>query len=226
MYKILRVNVSDLPVLCRCYGTQRKQPNHYETLCIEKDSTQKEIRDAFIKLSKKLHPDMGMEGNHAKFVKVNEAYKILSKELSRRQYDMELKYRHGAAHYYEPHYRPGSHHQRAQNYYYYDDPRQWASSQSKEDFENNYYGIKGVKRVSNTTIAMMCVLVFVMGSIVQGMAIKYSFVRNQQYLQKRHLKAEEHHKEVRANAINKTRKEQLTNLEQRYVDAENERIDY
>ncbi|XP_011687432.1 PREDICTED: dnaJ homolog subfamily C member 4-like isoform X2 [Wasmannia auropunctata] len=40
----------------------------------------------------KLHPDTSGKQGHTDFVKLNEAYKILGKESTRRQYDFELKY--------------------------------------------------------------------------------------------------------------------------------------
>lgn len=39
-----------------------------------------------------MHPDNGSKGSHANFVKINEAYRVLSKMNKRQEYDRSLKY--------------------------------------------------------------------------------------------------------------------------------------
>ncbi|KZC05042.1 DnaJ like protein subfamily C member 4 [Dufourea novaeangliae] len=100
---MFRIYKFEIPVVIRHYGNycyrQRAQCNHYDTLRISPNATEREIKNAYIKLSKKMHPDNSSEGNHADFVKINEAYTILSKKHTRRDYDMSLK-----------HYYPYTHH--------------------------------------------------------------------------------------------------------------------
>ncbi|XP_015176936.1 PREDICTED: dnaJ homolog subfamily C member 4-like [Polistes dominula] len=79
-------------LIFRGYGTQRCH-NYYEILEVSPNCSQKEIRSAFIALSKKFHPDIMGEKGHDKFVILQEAYNILSKEHTRREYDMTLKYK-------------------------------------------------------------------------------------------------------------------------------------
>ncbi|CAF1166955.1 unnamed protein product [Rotaria sordida] len=74
-----------------------KQPdinarNYYDLLGIERTATQKEIRKAFLKLSKEYHPDSNAADKslHEKFVKINEAFSILSKQSTRTTYDQTL----------------------------------------------------------------------------------------------------------------------------------------
>lgn len=62
--------------------------SHYDVLKVKSDCSHQEIRDAFVTLSKQLHPD-GNEGNTPEFRKVMEAYKVLSKTDSRANYDNE-----------------------------------------------------------------------------------------------------------------------------------------
>jgi curved DNA-binding protein CbpA len=66
--------------------------NHYEVLDVKKDATSDEIREAFLKQSKECHPDLNHKdpNNHEKFVRVNEAYSVLSKPVSKREYDLTL----------------------------------------------------------------------------------------------------------------------------------------
>ncbi|KAG5325921.1 DNJC4 protein, partial [Acromyrmex heyeri] len=92
MAQFIRVCKSEICCVARSYGTWRYQQNHYEILNVSPDASQKEIRQAFIKLSKQLHPDTSGKQGHNDFVKLNEAYMILSKENTRRQYDFDLKY--------------------------------------------------------------------------------------------------------------------------------------
>nr|XP_033325531.1 dnaJ-like protein 60 isoform X1 [Megalopta genalis] len=96
MAQIFRIYKLDVPVLIRYYGnynhSQRSKGNYYDILNISQDATQKEIKDAFIKMSKKMHPDSGKDGSHADFVRINEAYSTLSKRNKKRDYDMSLKY--------------------------------------------------------------------------------------------------------------------------------------
>lgn len=57
----------------------------YETLELEKDASQKEIKKAYFRLSKVHHPDKG--GDEHKFKEISAAYEILSDPEKRKQYD-------------------------------------------------------------------------------------------------------------------------------------------
>lgn len=59
--------------------------SHYETLGIQKDATQDEIKKAYRRLASKHHPDKG--GSNEEFQKLEEAYRILSDPQKRAQYD-------------------------------------------------------------------------------------------------------------------------------------------
>lgn len=66
--------------------------NHYDTLGVTRNASKEEIKTAFVALCKKHHPDMnpGQPDAQGTFVKVNQAYSVLSNPLSREQYDLEL----------------------------------------------------------------------------------------------------------------------------------------
>ena len=61
----------------------------YEVLGISKDATEAEIKSAFRKKAKELHPDLHKDDPHAedKFKEVQEAYSVLSDENQRKMYD-------------------------------------------------------------------------------------------------------------------------------------------
>lgn len=62
--------------------------DYYETLGVNKDASEEEIKRAFRKLAKQYHPDVNKEpGAEAKFKEIGEAYAILSDPAKRKQYD-------------------------------------------------------------------------------------------------------------------------------------------
>ena len=62
--------------------------DYYETLGVNKNASDAEIKSAFRKLAKQYHPDICKEENaEAKFKEVQEAYSVLSDENKRKQYD-------------------------------------------------------------------------------------------------------------------------------------------
>ncbi|GAA6222960.1 dnaJ homolog subfamily C member 4 [Lates japonicus] len=76
--------------------TQRKAVNYYDLLGIKSDASLEEIKKAFFDKSKRLHPDSDPSNPalHGQFVELNEAYRVLSKELSRKEYDLKIRYRY------------------------------------------------------------------------------------------------------------------------------------
>lgn len=65
--------------------------DYYNTLGLDKNADQKQIKAAFYKLAKQYHPDVS-KGTEEKFKQINEAYETLSDENKRRSYDNEVKY--------------------------------------------------------------------------------------------------------------------------------------
>lgn len=63
--------------------------DYYKVLGVSKDASQDEIKQAYRKLALKYHPDKtkGDPEGEAKFKEVNEAYRVLSNEAQRAQYD-------------------------------------------------------------------------------------------------------------------------------------------
>ncbi|KAM4815437.1 dnaJ homolog subfamily C member 4 isoform 2-T2 [Thomomys bottae] len=73
---------------------QRSGPsNYYELLGVDPGASAEEVKRAFFTKSKELHPDRdpGNPTLHSRFVELNEAYRVLSREQSRHSYDQQLR---------------------------------------------------------------------------------------------------------------------------------------
>jgi len=77
--------------------------DYYEVLGVDKDATQKQVKDAYRRLARKLHPDVNPDPSAAeKFKEVGEAYSVLSDNEKRAQYD---RFGHAA---FQPGAQPGA----------------------------------------------------------------------------------------------------------------------
>lgn len=63
--------------------------DYYQTLGVSKDANEKEIKQAYRRLARKLHPDVNPNNKAAqeKFKEINEAYEVLSDSEKRKKYD-------------------------------------------------------------------------------------------------------------------------------------------
>nr|CAI5868795.1 unnamed protein product [Callosobruchus analis] len=191
--------------LSRSFSTSKCVWNYYDVLKLERKCTAKEIKDSFIRLSKEFHPDINKRDDaHKKFLQINEAYKVLSNIESRRNYDLSLRPMHevssrGPYRMYTYNAEPFVHDP-------WKDPSFYANrDKSKDKFheQDPYYGIRGIKRMSNTGIVLICLAFAAFGVAVQVFAIRNSFSFRREDLIKRSIEANEHLKKTKeAAAVN------------------------
>ncbi|MFP3712755.1 molecular chaperone DnaJ [Puerhibacterium sp. TATVAM-FAB25] len=62
--------------------------DYYETLGVPRDATSEQIKKAYRKLARELHPDVAGEAGEERFKDVARAYEVLSNPEKRQQYDM------------------------------------------------------------------------------------------------------------------------------------------
>jgi hypothetical protein len=69
-------------------------PNYYEILGVSTEATQDEIKKSFRNLALKYHPDKNKnsEESKQKFMKIVEAYEVLSNDQARKTYDSSTLY--------------------------------------------------------------------------------------------------------------------------------------
>jgi len=68
-----------------------KEKDLYDVLGVSVTATPKEIKKAYYRLAKRLHPDTGLEPSDKKFVALGEAYQVLSDPTLRSKYDRNGK---------------------------------------------------------------------------------------------------------------------------------------
>lgn len=87
----LPIKVLAIALLCckLCIGK-----SHYDVLGVPQTSTATVITKKYRQLAKQLHPDKNKKDPKAqdKFIELSKAYEILNDEMSRREYDHQLRF--------------------------------------------------------------------------------------------------------------------------------------
>jgi molecular chaperone DnaJ len=73
-----------------------RRTTHYDTLGLQPDASDAEIRAAYLRLARRAHPDTGAADGGTTMAGVNEAYRVLGRPTARRAYDVELTRRSAA----------------------------------------------------------------------------------------------------------------------------------
>ncbi|XP_065205135.1 uncharacterized protein LOC135835015 [Planococcus citri] len=88
---VLRKSLRILVITQRGFSTSKcTYANYYEVLNVQPNATQKEIKEAYLELSKQNHPDLNPNdpGCHNRFIKLQEAYQVLRNSSIRKEYDV------------------------------------------------------------------------------------------------------------------------------------------
>jgi DnaJ homolog subfamily C member 4 len=164
-----------------------RNKTHYEVLKLSPTCTQNEIRDAFIKFTKLNHPDTSSDKtstNAQQFTEIVEAYRVLGKSESRNSYDISLTMP-----------TPERGDRRIIHEPWKIDPLRYTDPNQRAD---EYYGISGVRKVSNRWIVYACLVFAGIGILIQVITIRKSYTFKREHL---HLKSVEYgtkHAELRA----------------------------
>ncbi|CAG4953137.1 unnamed protein product [Colias eurytheme] len=196
----------------RLYSKNRK--SHYEVLNLKKNCTDKEIKDAFIQMSKEYHPDKNKDVRaQDKFVQIVDAYNTLSKPSSRAHYDHVMNVGAQSASYVYKTHNPYT-------YTYGKNPFYDPPKQSKNT-NTDYYGVKGLKKLPNIAIILLCFSVALVGTLFQVFIIRQSYVIHRRRTQERSMMLAEELDRVRSNAQGKTNEMQTKALLEKIVNAAN-----
>lgn len=194
----------------------QRPKTYYEILGVDKECSQKEIRNAFVQMSKKFHPDTATKvsaTSNEDFIKVTEAYQVLSKTHSRANYDLSLK-GIDRMHYvsrdtlHEPwKIDPTKYAERGPNY-------------------SPYYGVKGVAKLSNLKIVLACLMFCIFGAMIQSYAIHMSaaiYRAKEKRLNEQSAVYSEELEQVRSDARINGNAMQIERLKQRLVKSDYEK---
>ncbi|XP_068630171.1 uncharacterized protein [Battus philenor] len=205
----------DFKLICvftRLYSFAKK--SHYDVLNLRKNCTDKEIKEAYIKLSKRYHPDKNKNVRaQDQFVQVQEAYNVLSKPSSRAQYDSTIQIDLNSGYVYRPHV-PYNLRTNPQYGFYQE-------TKSSDKTSKSYYGVKGVKKVPNSSIIFLCFGIAFVGVILQIVVIRNSYLSHRQKVKEQTMKLADELDKVRATANGRSNEAQTRMMLEKIVTASN-----
>lgn len=225
-----------------CLSESKK--NHYQVLGLTMHASQEDIRNAFVNLSKQVHPDTNPDdpNNHDKFVRINEAYSVLSKITSRREYDVSLAYyirarRSATSHTAGDSTAPGTGHQpnydtndqQSANEFW--DETIWEMRDRSKDAgafypDDSYYGIKGIRRQTNGVIGSAVVVLVFLGFGYFFVGLGYSSKKRREDIERISARNARILREVQETARINGREKQLDILSARIAAAEARREEF
>ncbi|XP_034945498.1 dnaJ homolog subfamily C member 4-like [Chelonus insularis] len=185
----------------RYYGAVREE-TYYDVLGISKDASKQDIRLAYLKLSKEKHPDKNFQQSkesHTHFVKINEAYNVLSKTDLKAQYDDKLKYGYGNSNrvrVYRTSSSPGS-----EDFNMYDTYYNTTIHANRRNVRYKYkYGNRFGREFTKTQLVFLCIFIWIFGNVFHVWAVMKSPTFNRKALLERSQKFSAEEKKVRQRA--------------------------
>ncbi|KAL9899797.1 dnaJ-like-60 isoform 1-T1 [Glossina fuscipes fuscipes] len=181
--------------------------NYYDVLNVRRDCSGKEIRSAFLELSKKYHPDVSVKSNPKdaeKFVRIYEAYETLSKPKLRKEYDNLLiqGLRSNERRIVENTPNSAVH-------------GSWEVRPDVDAHPGPYYGVRGWSRISNSKIALALFILGIIGGLSGFASVKRSHNYQKTRIDEVSAKANEHHERIRSDARKYGKEEQVERVAKR-----------
>ncbi|KAH8284663.1 hypothetical protein KR018_011155, partial [Drosophila ironensis] len=181
----------------------KKEETHYDVLNVPSNCNSREVRSAYVKLSKLYHPDVRSNAaspeRTARFLRISEAYKVLIKPQLRRNYDDSLLW--------QP--------QRSERSPVGETGAPMPAWEIRPNYDPNpgpYYGIKGLRRVSNRQVALILMALGILGAIFGFTSVKHSFDLSRQIQDEVSANATSHHAAVVADAQKYGNEEQVRRM--------------
>lgn len=116
-----------------------KRHNHFVTLGLSRDASQKDIKTSFYKKAKRLHPDVAelpLEEANKRFIELKTAYDVLSNPDSRLQYIIELNRQ--SIHYENHESYKHEHYKHNHNNNHRDDEHNHINNHRDDDFRSTF----------------------------------------------------------------------------------------
>ncbi|XP_041929733.1 dnaJ homolog subfamily C member 4 [Alosa sapidissima] len=138
-------------------AVNRSTANYYDLLGVKQDASLEEIKTAFFDKSKKVHPDSDPTNPklHSQFVELSDAYRVLSRDGSRKEYDLRLRHPYPGN---QP-FRPTSTHTYTPSADQTERMRYWEQFRYTQDTGNEQWE---QKKKRNMRLVGYCVLVMVL----------------------------------------------------------------
>ncbi|XP_061377048.1 dnaJ-like protein 60 isoform X1 [Danaus plexippus] len=220
LFKRQRPDLKAICTLVQKFSIAKK--SHYEVLNVRKNCTEKEIKDAFIKLSKEYHPDKNKSSQaQQQFVEIVEAYNVLSKPGSRSRYDLNSHHTSNSNVYKT--YPSYDYKYKAYNNQFYNNYTN-NNSTNQNQTSDAYYGLKGIRKVPNVVIIMICFGVAIVGLFLQILVISRSYHFHRKRIDEKSIRLAEELEKVRASARGKTNEMQTQQILDKIVTAANPSI--
>ena len=193
--------------VCQLHSNSR---THYDVLGVGRNASKTDIRAAFVKLSKKHHPDISKSSNANKnFSDINEAYGVLSSPSKRYQYDMQLhttesrsQYQYTGAQPFGGYYPGASMYEYSRNYEYH--------TLTEEEWNRLYN--QSMQRPNHSRVIMWLLVMMVIATAVHSLRIGHAHKQYQESSDRETQRNLEIYNSIRERAKRHTLEEHLQRL--------------